>query len=382
MSMPASASGAAKESWSVVPSPNEGPAPQSSQLLSVSCPSATACMAVGTYRSRRSPNATLAESWDGETWSIVPSPNLGPAGKQDVLNGVSCTSASACAAVGAYFINLGANRGDLTRALAESWDGKTWSIVQSPNGVSASGSDFLSSVACATDRSCMAVGYRANGNRTLIESWDGTRWSMASSPNVGPSYEINQLAAVSCSSTRDCTAVGFYTNGHNGTLPKTLVESWDGRRWSIVPSANVPGRGDGLNGVSCASAATCMAVGSYRHPVGAHFSPAATLVESWDGRSWSIVPSPNEGLASNSDELNSVSCASSTTCVAVGSTPANVLVESWEHGRWALVAVPAQRPAPFNDILDGVSCVSATSCRAVGFLSSSGGVTKTVVETS
>jgi hypothetical protein len=275
MSMPASASGAAKESWSVVPSPNEGPAPQSSQLLSVSCPSATACMAVGTYRSRRSPNATLAESWDGETWSIVPSPNVGPAGKQDVLNGVSCTSASACAAVGAYFINLGANRGDLTRA---------------------------------------------------------------------------------------------------------LVESWDGRRWSIVPSANVPGRGDGLNGVSCASAAACMAVGSYSHPVGAHFSPAATLVESWDGRRWSIVPSPNEGLASNSDELNSVSCASSTTCVAVGSTPANVLVESWEHGRWALV--PVQRPAPFNDILDGVSCVSATSCRAVGFLSSSGGVTKTVVETS
>jgi hypothetical protein len=60
----------------------------------------------------------------------------------------------------------------------------------------------------------------------------------------------------------------------------------------------------------------------------------------------------------------------------------NVLVESWEHGRWALVPVPGQRPAPLNDILDGVSCASATSCAAVGFLSSSGGVTKTVVETS
>jgi len=330
MSMPASASGAAKESWSVVPSPNEGPAPQSSQLLSVSCPSATACMAVGTYRSRRSPNATLAESWDGETWSIVPSPNVGPAGKQDVLNGVSCTSASACAAVGAYFINLGANRGDLTRALVESWDGRRWSIVPSAN-----------------------VPGRGDG-----------------------------LNGVSCASAAACMAVGSYSHpvGAHFSPAATLVESWDGRRWSIVPSANVPGRGDGLNGVSCASAAACMAVGSYSHPVGAHFSPAATLVESWDGRRWSIVPSPNEGLASNSDELNSVSCASSTTCVAVGSTPANVLVESWEHGRWALV--PVQRPAPFNDILDGVSCVSATSCRAVGFLSSSGGVTKTVVETS
>jgi hypothetical protein len=187
---------------------------------------------------------------------------------------------------------------------------------------------------------------------------------------------------VSCSSTRNCTAVGFYTNGHNGTLSKTLVESWDGARWSIVPSANVPGRGDGLSGVSCASAAACMAVGAYNHPVGAHFSPAATLVESRAGGKWSIVPSPNEGLASDSDELNSVSCASSITCVAVGSTPANVLVESWEHGRWALVPVPGLSPAPLNDVLDGVSCVSATSCTADGFLSSSGGLTKTVVETS
>ena len=159
-SVPASASRGHKESWSVVPSPNEGPAPQSSQLLSISCPSAKACMAVGTYRSRRSPNATLAEYWDGKTWSIVPSPNVRPPGEADVLNSVSCTSVSACAAVGAYFINLGANEGDLTRALTESWDGKTWSIVPSPNVASAASSDLLSSVACTADRACVAVGYR------------------------------------------------------------------------------------------------------------------------------------------------------------------------------------------------------------------------------
>ena len=129
--VPASASAAARAGWSVVPSPNEGPAPQSSQLFSVSCSSATTCMAVGTYRSRRSPGSVLAESWDGKAWSIVPSPNVA-AGERDVLNGVSCTSADRCFAVGAYFISLGAKQSDLTRALAGSWDGERWAIVPSP----------------------------------------------------------------------------------------------------------------------------------------------------------------------------------------------------------------------------------------------------------
>ncbi len=210
-------------------------------------------------------------------------------------------------------------RSDRTRALAESWDGKTWSIVRSPNVGAAAGSELLSSVSVRpTEPASLSA-----TEQTARSSNSGTarsgRWHQAQT--WGPLTRATQLAAVSCSSTRDCTAVGFYTNGHNGTLSKTLVESWDGARWSIVPSANVPGRGDGLSGVSCVSAAACVAVGSYNHPVGAHFSPAATLVESWDGRKWSIVPSPNEGLASDSDELNSVSCASSITCVAVGSTP-------------------------------------------------------------
>jgi hypothetical protein len=51
-----------------------------------------------------------------------------------------------------------------------------------------------------------------------------------------------------------------------------------------------------------------------------------TLVDSWDGRTWSIEASPNKGLASEHgsftgathDLLNGVSCSSPRSCAAVG----------------------------------------------------------------
>src|SRR5579862_7478511 len=80
--------------------------------------------------------------------------------------------------------------------------------------------------------------------------------------------------------------------------------------WSVVPSANRVGD-NFLNGVSCVSPVACMAVG-YRGR-GNGFS---TLVESWDGARWSVVPSPNRARTTN--ELLAVSCVSPVACVAVG----------------------------------------------------------------
>jgi hypothetical protein len=65
----------------------------------VSCLSSSSCEAVG-YR-LISPAGTAAEGWDGSIWSSQSTPN--PAGAfESVLSGLSCTSASACMAVGEY----------------------------------------------------------------------------------------------------------------------------------------------------------------------------------------------------------------------------------------------------------------------------------------
>jgi hypothetical protein len=133
-------------------------------LTGVSCVSASFCTAVGAYAP---PNRylPLAESWNGTTWSIVPSPHKGTFSP---FNGVSCVSASACTAVGVYATKLGGSR-----TLIESWDGTQWSVVPSPNKTVGANADILAGVSCVSGGACIAVGHYTRGttvNRTLAES--------------------------------------------------------------------------------------------------------------------------------------------------------------------------------------------------------------------
>src|SRR5882762_2090428 len=77
------------------------PAPQhpNAQGLSISCASATSCMAAGFYINQRGQQSPVTEVWNGSSWTIeaVPLPFGTSFG---VLRGVSCTSATACTAVG------------------------------------------------------------------------------------------------------------------------------------------------------------------------------------------------------------------------------------------------------------------------------------------
>src|SRR5215471_9172995 len=115
-----SGAGATGSGWSKVPSPN--PVAPTGQLFWVSCPGVSTCMAVGTYVDRSGTGVSLAERWDGARWSQLPMPNPPGAAVSTPL-GVSCTSPSACIAVGAYLDSSGTNH-----VLAERWDGTTWSL--------------------------------------------------------------------------------------------------------------------------------------------------------------------------------------------------------------------------------------------------------------
>ncbi|MBV9009276.1 MAG: hypothetical protein JO354_08940 [Verrucomicrobia bacterium] len=123
--------------WSVVPSPNNV-AVASGQLYDVTCTSASQCWAVGTYQYSGARNQTVIEQWDGTTWSIVSSPNTSTT-DNNILYGVTCTSASQCWAVGT------SNNG----TLIEQWNGSAWSIVASPN-TSTTDTDYLNGVTCTS----------------------------------------------------------------------------------------------------------------------------------------------------------------------------------------------------------------------------------------
>src|ERR1700678_3048671 len=137
----------------------------------------------------------------------------------------------------------------------------SWAIVPSPNTANSRGDD-LTSVSCTAGPACMAVGHSfGSGEKALAESWDGSAWSIVPTPDAGDTTNplvSNVLNGVSCVSDQACTAVGEYV-GASGW--QTLIESWDGSTWSIVPSPSVsPSLGTYLDGVSCLSATFCTAV--------------------------------------------------------------------------------------------------------------------------
>ena len=341
----ASASG-----WALVSSPNT--AGSNNNLFGVACSSSTSCVAVGFYYTVSNVEQTLVETWSGTAWSITPSPNQGAGGS--ALSGVACTSSTSCTAVGAY-----ANGSSVTQTLVETWNGIAWSITPStPN--QGTGSNYLNGVSCASSISCVAVGQYTNGSsisQTLVETWNGTGWSITSSPNKGTAY--NTLDGVACTSSTSCVAVGFYF----GSTDQTLVETWNGTTWSATTSPNQGTGGNDLGGVACTSSTSCMAVGYYFNG-----SADQTLAESWNGTVWSIVASPNQG--SNPNVLFAVSCTSSTSCVAVGyyyngSVDGLTLVETWNGTSWSITPSPNESGS-FN-VLNGVACTSSKSCVAVGF---------------
>ncbi len=287
--------GAVVDTATVVSSPDDGTFAQ--RLTSVSCVSASNCVAVGSAGSFQV-STTLAMAWNGTAWSTMSTPNNG----SNELLSVSCVSASSCVAVG------GAGTPFSGTTLAMVWDGSAWSAVSSPSP-SPGSNNKLMSVSCTSASNCVAVGFSGmmNQETTLAMVWDGSAWSVVSSPNPGTGFVGNKLNSVTCLSASSCVAVGSTSQGGLG---QTLVMSWDGSTWSVVSSPNASGTNDELRSVSCASASDCVAVGYTRT------TPVSTLVMAWNGTAWSIVSSPNVGT--EGDYLNSAACVSATECVAVG----------------------------------------------------------------
>jgi len=236
-----------------------------------------------------------------------------------------------------------------------------WSIATTPNVSTGNG---FAADSCVSATFCVAVGYNYIGtyDTTLIEQWNGTSWSIVPSPN--PSATTNsELYSVSCVTTGFCVAVG---DEYEGSLSndRTLVETWNGSTWSIAPSPNTsPTQDNDLYGVSCTSTAFCEAAGEV-------YDGAAdqTLALGWNGSTWTIqtTPSPSPTDA----YFNSVDCRSATWCIGVGAAVNSgihdTLVLQWNGSTWSVVPSPTPS-SPTGAYLDGVSCPSTTFCAAVGY---------------
>ena len=90
------------------------------------------------------------------------------------LNGISCTAADFCEAVGSY------QKGGTFRSLAEVWNGSHW-LLQAPSTVAGATSSQLNAVSCVSATYFEAAGdakTTATRQVGVLEKWNGTTWSV------------------------------------------------------------------------------------------------------------------------------------------------------------------------------------------------------------
>jgi hypothetical protein len=278
------------------------------------------------------------------------------------LSGVSCAPTGPCAATGAYFDATVGGNPPPDVALGEVWNSTSWAIDPTPSP-GAGYDSVLSGVDCPSATDCIAVGYdyynQGPNDAVLAEQWDGTSWTIQ--PTLVPSG--GTLSSVSCATGASCMAVGGMA------LSDPLAEQWDGSTWTM---RSPPGGGP-LRGVSCPTTTACIAVGGLGTPV----------ADSWTGTAWTAqaVPLP---AANNGGQLSSVSCISATDCVAVGywiesTGPHLTLAEHWDGTAWTIEPTPNPSAAVVS-YLSGVSCTAPTSCTAVGYYQNQSNLNVTLAE--
>jgi hypothetical protein len=329
--------------------------PLHAQFAAVSCSSPSACTGVGWYNTKAGPSLALAERWNGSSWSIEATPNrAGAVGM--ALHGVSCPSASSCIAVGSYLERAAPS---ISVALVEQWNGTSWKITVVPSPSAGTGGSAFTAVSCGSPSSCTAVGFYVDNSinriRSFAATWNGSKWRIDLPPIVTGGSE---LEAVSCVSTSWCMADGSQDSfGQGGRF---LAEVWSGGHWSVTLKLSKQVTGGTLTGISCTSTTDCLAIGEEGGG-----NPAA---EDWTGTAWTLQ---TVGTPETAASATSLSCTSGTACIAVGGqTPFQTGDPAWAASFNGSSWTPMSAAPPGNTMIDtltGVYCTSSSSCEAVGF---------------
>jgi hypothetical protein len=258
------------------------------------------------------------------------------------LASVSCAGARHCMAVGFHTVGSAPT----LYPLAERWNGHSWRLLDTPV-IPAT----LLGVACPRRDRCVAVGSRQNSDGTeaspLAATWNGRAWRVRKTAAVPSNFRVGNLSAISCTGARRCIATSGYGGG-DPTL-SSAVERWNGRAWHL---RTVFGQSS-LNGVSCLSVITCLAVGS-TSPASDSFVPFAAANTTGQ---WQSLPTPPGDAGDLDTNLSSVSCPALSLCMAVGT---GMLIDQWNGSAWSQLTTPGLGQ------LAGVSCASTTVCVAAG----------------
>lgn len=339
---------ASQESWvpsnAPLPSSNlpDGMPAESMQLDDTSCSSSNFCVAVGYVSSQSdpsesgiSPNYAFAETYTDGVWTpqVLPEPAnaLEGAFADAVLTSVSCAVDGSCAAVGVYYTQPNSDGISDQVGLLEQLSGGTWIATGADGAVGSIGNANLYSVSCSDATTCVAVGNDSTDN--------------------GPEGVIYELAA------------GTWT---------TLLSPAPANPWEYE-----------LNSVSCPVDGTCVAVGETQNEDYV-WSPLIVTLTSGVWR-WSTAPSPANIIVPTDSgtpiSLNSIDCPDVGSCTVAGSygdSAGHIDPEilTLSDGAWTAIEAPVPSEATYGlpATLTGMFCPELGSCFATGNYSTIGNV--------
>lgn len=182
--------------------------------------------------------------------------------------------------------------------------------------------EWLTYLSCTSDEACMAM-----TDTGIAEQYKAGHWTNVTSTS------FNFAGPVACGSMNYCVSVGYW---------------WNGSSWLEMPSTN----GTYYTTATCITALDCLiAFGGNAgfKPTAAHFVNGA-----WQGAPFPIGP---PGLSqSEYSTVDSMSCVSSSLCVAIGDglvtfSPGGVTMGPY---------------VPIDNGVYSVSCSSSTLCIAIG----------------
>jgi len=272
------------------------------------------------------------------------------------IESITCFSPSYCVGIGRYTASS-----TLFPVLVVTGAGSEWkaAAVQLPANARSVGFNPIDSV-CPTRSTCIGVGsyLGPGGQRGLLVTGSGSSWETTQAPlprNASRTPDAT-LSAVSCASAAVCTAIGSYKDaagGGQGMLLARTRTSWS----PLEVGAN-------LNAVACAPRAMCVVVGS---TYGSTSENDEGAIVTGTGASWKarIAPLPANAAAHPGAVLESVACPTARICVAAGyytdtSGKQDGLLLT-EHGTsWTATE------APHTGALLHVACSSPTACVAIG----------------
>ena len=273
-------------------------------------------------------SAVMIEHWDGQAWDVVEAPDPNLQARPFVGSGSTLRDVAAIFPNDAWAVGGGGNYG-----LTEHWNGQAWSVVPSPKVDLVD--TTLVGVAAAGPNDAWAVG--SGGRRgkigPIIEHWDGTRWVVSPVPNVGnryssaddvsasgpddawvvgqswdkalslhwdgvawwsvpsPAIRSPRLTGVADLAPDDAWAVGATYANVNGAGPShALVEHWDGARWTVASLPHLS-NDTTLTDIAASGDGDVWAMGWANEPSGKEIQ----IVLHFDGSRWSSMDPPIAG---------------------------------------------------------------------------------------